>query len=108
MQSVVFRWVDFSFYGHQIVAHVVDGYNAESSCNAVDGDPVPIPHFGLAMSQADFHALAKRLQQANIKFELKPHVRFQGQPGTFLFSRCHDCCDSPLMRFCLDLTYPDR
>eukprot|EP00892_Ulva_mutabilis_P007550 jgi/Ulvmu1/5167/UM021_0184.1 len=75
------RWVDFNFYGHQIVAHVVNGYNAESACNAVDGDPVPIPHFGLAMSQPDFHALSKRLQDAGAKFELEPHVRFQGQPG---------------------------
>lgn len=63
------------------MAHVVDGYNAESSSNAVDGDPVPIPHFGLAMRQTDFHHLAKKLQDSSIKFVLQPHLRFEGQPG---------------------------
>lgn len=29
------RWVDFNFFGHQIVAHLVDGYSAESSANKV-------------------------------------------------------------------------
>lgn len=76
--------MDFNFYGHQIVAHVVDSYNAESTCQSVDGDPVPIPHFGLSLSQSDFHALSKRLRDARFTFELEPHVRFEGQAGAAL------------------------
>eukprot|EP00191_Tetraselmis_sp_GSL018_P021567 CAMPEP_0177578062 /NCGR_PEP_ID=MMETSP0419_2-20121207/127_1 /TAXON_ID=582737 /ORGANISM="Tetraselmis sp., Strain GSL018" /LENGTH=150 /DNA_ID=CAMNT_0019066439 /DNA_START=104 /DNA_END=557 /DNA_ORIENTATION=- len=47
-------WVDFNLYGHQIVCHVIPNYNAASSQNSVDGDPVPVPHFGLAMSEVQF------------------------------------------------------
>lgn len=48
---------------------------------ATDGDPVPVPHFGLAMSVSDFHAMAKRVKAAGIKFVIEPHIRFVGQPG---------------------------
>lgn len=48
---------------------------------ATDGDPVPVPHFGLAMSVSDFHALAERVKAAGIKFVIEPHIRFVGQPG---------------------------
>jgi extradiol dioxygenase family protein len=48
---------------------------------ATDGDPVPVPHFGLAMSVSDFHALAERVKAAGIKFLIEPHIRFVGQPG---------------------------
>ncbi|PSC70860.1 Glyoxalase Bleomycin resistance Dihydroxybiphenyl dioxygenase [Micractinium conductrix] len=75
------RWQDFNFYGHQVVAHLVDGYQAQRSHNAVDGDPVPVPHFGLALSTEQFHSLADRLRAAEVKFELEPHLRFKGQPG---------------------------
>mmetsp|Transcript_39274 Transcript_39274/g.47565 ORF Transcript_39274/g.47565 Transcript_39274/m.47565 type:complete len:224 (-) Transcript_39274:103-774(-) len=75
------RWVDFNFYGHQLVCHKVDGYTASSSANAVDGDPVPVPHFGLAMSHDDFHELAERVRAAGIEFIIEPHIRFEGAPG---------------------------
>ncbi len=65
----------------QIVAHKVDGYNADSSANAVDGDPVPVPHFGAALTVEQFHWLAERLKTAGVKFVIEPHLRFQGQPG---------------------------
>ncbi|KXZ53250.1 hypothetical protein GPECTOR_7g1144 [Gonium pectorale] len=55
-------WVDFNLYGHQIVAHLVRGYNAAASHNAVDGDPVPVPHFGAALTVDEFHSLAERLK----------------------------------------------
>mmetsp|Transcript_14494 Transcript_14494/g.41168 ORF Transcript_14494/g.41168 Transcript_14494/m.41168 type:complete len:205 (+) Transcript_14494:9-623(+) len=74
-------WVDFNLYGHQVVCHVVEGYSAAESCNAVDGDPVPVPHFGLAMLEADFHALASRLKKSGVRFIIEPHLRFRGQPG---------------------------
>jgi extradiol dioxygenase family protein len=74
-------WVDYSLYGHQIVCHHVQGYEAASSANAVDGDAVPVPHFGLALSVSQFHELARRVQDSGITFIIEPHLRFEGQPG---------------------------
>ena len=75
------RWVDWNFYGHQLVCHVVDGYEGRTALNSVDGDPVPVPHFGLALPLADFHALTARLTERGVKYELEPHLRFRGAPG---------------------------
>ena len=63
----------------QIVCHHVAGYNASSAANAVDGDAVPVPHFGLAMDADSFHALAERVREAGIHFEIEPHLRFKGE-----------------------------
>lgn len=75
------RWQDFSLYGHQIVAHEVPGYSGSAAVNPVDGDPVPVPHYGLALAQEQFHALADRVRGAGVTFEIEPHIRFSGQPG---------------------------
>ena len=83
------RWVDYNFFGHQLVCHLVDGWRATVSRNAVDGDPVPVPHFGLALTVPDFQALIVRLKERGARFELEPHLRFVGAPGeqhcAFLF-----------------------
>lgn len=55
------------------------GYNASATANAVDGDPVPVPHFGLALSVQQFHDLADKLKQAKIDFVIQPHLRFEGR-----------------------------
>jgi extradiol dioxygenase family protein len=75
-------WVDFDLYGHQIVAHRVGG-DAPSiaGTNPVDGDAVPVPHFGVVLSMADWRALADRLVAAGVRFVIEPHVRFAGKPG---------------------------
>ena len=75
------RWIDFNAFGHQLVCHLVDGYAASTAQNAVDGDPVPVPHFGAALPVPQFHALAERLRAAGVAFELEPHLRFRGAPG---------------------------
>ncbi|GBF96072.1 glyoxalase [Raphidocelis subcapitata] len=74
-------WVDFNLFGHQIVAHLVRGYSASSVQNAVDGDAVPVPHFGAALPVDQFRALAARLAAARVEFEIEPHLRFEGKPG---------------------------
>lgn len=74
-------WVDFNLYGHQLVCHFIPNYNAETSANPVDSDPVPVPHFGLAMSVSDFLELAERVKARGVKFIIDPHIRFKGQPG---------------------------
>lgn len=73
-------WVDFDFFGHQIVAHLAPARPAEAS-NPVDGHDVPVPHFGLILPPEDFHTLAGRLRDAGVEFVIEPYVRFAGEPG---------------------------
>jgi extradiol dioxygenase family protein len=73
-------WVDFDFYGHQIVAHLAPRQPAEAS-NPVDGHDVPVPHFGVVLAMDDWQAIAERLTAAGTEFVIEPHVRFKGQPG---------------------------
>jgi extradiol dioxygenase family protein len=75
------RWVDFSLAGHQLSAHLVEGALARNATNPVDGDAVPIPHFGLILPWADWHALAERLRSRGAAFVIEPHVRFRGKAG---------------------------
>jgi len=75
-------WVDFNLYGHQIVAHRVAGSAPPiAGHNPVDGDSVPVPHFGVVLSMADWRALAELLRAAKVEFVVEPHIRFEGQPG---------------------------
>ena len=75
------HWVDFDLYGHQIVAHLApDAVRARAS-NPVDGDEVPVPHFGIVLAMDDWKKLAERLESASTKFVIPPTVRFAGQPG---------------------------
>ncbi|MCP3915152.1 MAG: glyoxalase [bacterium] len=73
-------WVDFDFYGHQLVVHLTDA-ERERARNDVDGDAVPIPHFGLVLSMQGWEALAARLRAAEVEFVIEPHVRFAGEIG---------------------------
>ncbi|AWZ02766.1 glyoxalase/bleomycin resistance protein/dioxygenase superfamily protein [Rhodobiaceae bacterium] len=75
------RWVDFDLYGHQIVAHLDEANASRAISNAVDGDDVPVPHFGLILSWPDWELLADRLQDAGVTFVIEPHVRFEGLVG---------------------------
>lgn len=77
------HWVDFDLFGHQIVAHLVDhcADRAPRSTNPVDGDDVPVPHFGLLLGPADWQSLADRLTAAGTDFVVEPHTRFAGRRG---------------------------
>ena len=74
------EWVDFDFFGHQIVAHLSPeaGHRA---INHVDGDNVPVRHFGIVLSMADWNQMARKLKDAGVSFVIEPHIRFKGQPG---------------------------
>jgi extradiol dioxygenase family protein len=74
-------WIDFDFYGHQIVAHCTGAAAGDSGNNPVDGHGVPVPHFGIVLELADWEALAERLRAAGTKFEIEPYIRFKGQVG---------------------------
>jgi len=75
-------WIDFDFFGHQIVAHLVPGgERAGGASNPVDGHDVPVPHFGAVLDMAAWETLAARLEAARVDFAIPPTVRFRGQPG---------------------------
>jgi extradiol dioxygenase family protein len=78
------HWIDYDLYGHQIVAHWDESKSApeEAATNAVDGDAVPIPHFGVVLTLEQFADLQQRLEaDESIDWVIKPRVRFEGQPG---------------------------
>jgi len=74
-------WVDFDFYGHQIVAHLAPDEAGHKSTNAVDGDNVPVRHFGAILPMGEWERLAVKLKAAGMSFVIEPHVRFQGEVG---------------------------
>ena len=74
-------WVDFNFFGHQLVIHQKEDFKVGRISNPVDGYDVPVPHFGVVLSWEDWHSLAARLKNKNTKFEIAPCIRFQGKVG---------------------------
>jgi extradiol dioxygenase family protein len=81
------QWVDFNLYGHQIVAHLAPQEARPCGTSAVDGDQVPVRHFGVVLSMIEFDALAERLS-GQVEFIVAPHLRFKGEVGeqaTMLF-----------------------
>ena len=76
------RWVDFDLYGHQLVAHLADGTRPQlRATNPVDGQDVPVPHFGVVLDWSAWQALVARLRAAGQSFVLEPGIRFAGQTG---------------------------
>jgi extradiol dioxygenase family protein len=75
------HWVDFDLYGHQIVAHLAPEEAGHRSTSQVDGDAVPVRHFGVVLPMPEWQALAERLRAAGTQFVIEPHVRFQGEVG---------------------------
>jgi len=75
------EWVDFDLHGHQIVAHLAPDAVRARATNPVDGEDVPVPHFGLVLTMDQWRALAARLERAGVEFVIEPTVRFEGEPG---------------------------
>jgi len=75
------HWVDFDLHGHQIVAHLAPDAAPRRAANEVDGDNVPVPHFGLVLRMDEWKALAERLEMAGVDFVIAPTIRFEGEPG---------------------------
>jgi len=74
-------WIDFDFFDHQITAHLTTSVRESNGANPVDGDQVPVRHFGVILEWDAWHALAERLQRQNASFIIVPHIRFQGEVG---------------------------
>lgn len=83
------HWVDFNFFGHQLVIHYKPKENSkELHTNAVDGKDVPVPHFGVVLTWDIFHTFANKLKSKNIEFVIEPYIRFQslvGEQATMFF-----------------------
>ena len=75
------RWIDFDFFGHQVVAHLADADLNPAPTNPVDGKQVPASHFGVILDWNEWHTLADRLKSANIEFLIEPNIRFEGEAG---------------------------
>lgn len=75
------QWVDFNFYGHQIVAHLAPEECTMAQTGVVDGHNVPVRHFGAVLSPAQWQAMADKLKAAGTRFVIEPYVRFKGEPG---------------------------
>lgn len=76
-------WIDYNLYGHQIVAHLDPSHvHPVAVENAVDGDAVPVPHFGVILTFEQFDSLKARLEaNAGTRWVIRPKIRFEGQPG---------------------------
>ncbi len=75
------EWVDFNFYGHQIVAHLAPDEVGHRSTSSVDEHNVPVRHFGAILAMDEWQQLADKLKAAGTKFVIEPYVRFKGQVG---------------------------
>ena len=75
------EWIDFNLYGHQIVAHLAPDAARARASNPVDGEDVPVPHFGIVLPMDQWRSLADRLVEAGTDFVIEPTVRFEGQAG---------------------------
>ena len=75
------QWIDFNLFGHQIVAHLAPDAARARASNPVDGEVVPVPHFGVVLPMAEWKALAEKLTAAGTAFVIAPTIRFEGQAG---------------------------
>ena len=77
------HWVDFDFFGHQLVIHQSGDHEPKGPdlSNAVDSHQVPVPHFGVVLDWEQWQALSERLRDLEIKFLIEPYIRFEGKPG---------------------------
>jgi len=89
-------WVDFDFFGHQLVAHLDPGRRPRVHHNVVDGHDVPVPHFGIVLDWGQWHELAERMRTRGVSFVIEPGIRFAGQVGEQATMFFHDPSDNAL------------
>ena len=75
------QWVDWNFFGHQLVTHLVTEMPSMPKHNEVDNHAVPVPHFGVVLNWKNWQALANKLRAAKVDFVIEPYIRFEGQTG---------------------------
>ncbi len=75
------HWIDYNFFGHQLVIHYKEKEADQNIINVVDGKDVPVPHFGVVLDWDVFHDFAELLKSKSIEFVIEPYIRFEGQVG---------------------------
>lgn len=90
------HWVDFDFFGHQLVLHSKPKSIETVHHNTVDGKEVPVPHFGVVLEWEAFHAFAKTLTLKGVSFVIEPYIRFEGQVGEQATMFFYDPCGNAL------------
>ena len=75
------EWVDYNFFGHQLVIHLDKTKKKENHSNFVDGKNVPIPHFGVVLEWCDWINFSEKIKSLSIEFLIQPYIRFEGQVG---------------------------
>ena len=90
------HWVDFNFFGHQLVIHFKQKESDDTKTNPVDGKDVPIPHFGVILEWNDFQDFSKKLIEKKINFIIEPYIRFEGLPGEQATMFFKDPCGNAL------------
>lgn len=74
-------WIDFDFFGHQLVVHRDPNHRGHNHSNIVDGHSVPVPHFGIVMAWDDWHRLSEKLKKSGVRFVVEPYIRFKDEVG---------------------------
>lgn len=75
------QWIDWNFFGHQLVTHCVENMPTVPKPNEVDNHSVPVPHFGVVLPMDEWQRLAEKLEDAKMTFVIKPYIRFKGEVG---------------------------
>ena len=90
------RWIDFNFWGHQVVAHLSPEEAGQSKTNEVDGHAVPVKHFGVILEWDEWQSLSDRLKAEKAVFLVEPYIRFEGKPGEQATMFVKDPCGNAL------------
>ncbi|MDT0675704.1 VOC family protein [Autumnicola musiva] len=91
------HWVDFNFFGHQLVIHYkAPEDNPSAHSNPVDGKDVPVPHFGVVLKWDVFQEFSKLLKAKGVNFVIEPYIRFEGEVGEQATMFFKDPCGNAL------------
>lgn len=74
-------WIDLNFFDHQLVLHQAESLSGDSAINFVDGDNIPVPHFGVILDYAAFELTETNARNRGIHFLVEPRLRFEGKIG---------------------------